>query len=203
MTDNADPPTTPTITAPPPSEESTQAEASSRPAIAPPSRLPDEDEFAQSALASRQPPPWWSESFIGSELGRFAGDARALREGRDRQHAEVMAALRDQGAKQEASLAKVTADMANLARELTANLELLSGEFRRHRDASDARDAVQDGRIHQLERQLATMKAEILGALPDAMAKILEPYLGRIEALERELADLLNGSARTQTPAPG
>lgn len=101
MTDEKDElraaPTTP-APGPLPSEPPTQTEASERPAIAPPSRLPavpDDDELAQSALASAKPPAWWEGSFIGQRLGKFAADADDIRKGRDRQHIEVMAAIRD------------------------------------------------------------------------------------------------------------
>ncbi len=127
-------------------------------------------------------------------------DRRKDREERQRQHNEVLDAIRLQGLRSDAGIAKVVADMSELAREMGANYEMLAGEFRRHRDVSDARDVEQDGRIYQLERQVAAMKGEILAALPEAMRAILAPYLVRIDGLEKQIAELKSDAARSATP---
>jgi hypothetical protein len=172
-----------------------------------PSHVPAAQELESSALAAVEPPEWFKASFIGQALTGFANDAEDLRKGRARQHAEVMRALSEQREEQSTALARVIADMETLARELSANLELLSGEFRRHRDASNERDAEQDGRLHELERKIGSIKSEVLQALmqamPDAMQAILAPFIERIESLENELAALkTNEPARSAQAAP-
>jgi CheY-like chemotaxis protein len=86
---------TPTISAPPPSEEATNPEASERPAIAPPAKMPDADELESTALARTEAPEWFKASFIGQALTKFSDDASDIRKGKDRQHGEQMRALRD------------------------------------------------------------------------------------------------------------
>jgi hypothetical protein len=189
---------TPTIEAPPLSEReperATSPEASERPAIAPPARVPDADELATTAIASKKPPSWWADSFLAKELGAFADQARALREGRDGQHAEQMRAID-----------RIGIDMAELAREMGANYELLAGEFRRFRDASDARDAAQDGRIHQLERQVEELEAKLIRVMQERFAEALKPIADEMQQIRDALADLKkHGTPRPPTPAaPG
>jgi hypothetical protein len=195
----------PTIEAPPLSErEPTRPEASERPAIAPPARVPDADEFQTTALASTEPPEWFKASFIGQALTGFANDARALREGRDRNHTELINALSDQRAEQRTALNKVVTDMAQLALEMNANLEMLSGEFRRHRDTSDARDAEQNGRIHQLERQFEQLEGRLIQVMQERFTEALRPIADEMQQFRDALAQLkADVAARPQTPTPG
>jgi DNA mismatch repair ATPase MutS len=195
----------PTIEAPPLSEpDPTRPEASERPAIAPPARVPDADELATTAIASTKPPAWWADSFLAKELGTFADHARALREGRDRNHAELISMLSEQRIEQRNALDKVTRDMAQLALEMNANLEMLSGEFRRHRDTSDARDAEQNGRIHQLERQFEQLEGRLIQVMQERFTEALRPIADEMQQFRDALAQLkADVAARPQTPTPG
>jgi CheY-like chemotaxis protein len=98
MPDNDEPREATETLAPPTDREApTSPAASERPAIAPPSKLPDDAELGASQLASHEPPAWWEGSFIGQALGQFAGDADDIRKGRAAQHGEQMAAIRGLG----------------------------------------------------------------------------------------------------------
>jgi uncharacterized coiled-coil protein SlyX len=179
--------------------EATRAAATMLPAA--PSLVPTAQELEATALAAAEPPEWFKASFIGQALTSFADDARAIREGRSTQHVELMKTLSDQRAEQTTALAKVVADMETLARELSANFELLSGEFRRHRDASNERDAEQDGRIQQLERKVAEFETKFASLLEAKVSEALRPMVEEFDEIRRLFAELKRNEPTRQTPA--
>lgn len=178
-----------TTPAPPPDRESpTSPDASTGP-ILPPAPRTLEDSYLDQAIR------------VVASAGARMDEDRAERQN---QHNEVMDALLAQGARQDAALDRVAGDMARIALELNANLELLSEQFRRHRAASDARLAEGDRRFAEIERTVQGIKKDLLDELPEAMHAILAPYLVRIEALEAELLELRpNGTARPPTAPTG
>lgn len=159
-----------TISAPPPSEP-TRPEASERPAIAPPARVPDAAELGQTGLAATDPPEWFKASFIGQALTKFADDADDIRKGRERQHVAQMAKLD----------------------EIKTDYETLRRELKSFRNATQAKDAEHDSRLAegderfaQIENSIDELKAELLAAV----AKSVEDAARRIAALETELGKL-------------
>ena len=166
--DEEDREVTHTLPAPPsdfePEERKTNPEASRGPLL-PPAPLTLEDSYLDRAIR------------VVAEAG--ATMARD-REERRQQHLEVLAKLDLQGAKQD--------DAARLVVELGATLELLSGEFKRFRDASEARLAEGDARFRLIEDNVEGLKREI------------QRYVAHITELERLLAELkTNGPARPPT----
>lgn len=176
---------TPTMTAPPPSDVETNPEASVRPAVPPPAQVPDDYGLGSSQLAAREPPQWFKDSFIGAALSSFARDAEDIRKGREAQHREQML-----------KLDKVVADMGALAREMSLNYEMLAGEFRRHRDASDARAAEQAGRIHEIEKALDEIKVTMRRDAEKRLADV-----ERITQLEQLIEELKRNGPRPSSPA--
>lgn len=84
----------------------------------------------------------------------------------------------------------------------TTNFEALRHEVRRHRELGEARDNDQDLKIAAVERAIVALKQEVLDALPEAMSTILTPFVDRIEALEREAAELRANARPPQSSAP-
>lgn len=190
-----------TTPAPPPSEPTTRTENDKpepRDAIAPPARMPDTQELGGTALAATEAPEWFKASFIGQALTSFADDARALREGRAQQHAEVLAKLDEQGAKQD--------DAARLVLELGANLDLLTGEFKLFRDACEKRLAEGDERFRSIERKVSELEARFAKMLEQHVAELLQeairPFVTEFAEIRQLVADLRSNVTARQTPAP-
>lgn len=193
--------TTLTTPAPPPSEPTTRTEndkPEQRDALAPPA-LPSVDDLGSTALASTEPPEWFKASFIGQALTGFANDAKAIREGRAQQHAELLAKLDEQGAKQD--------DAARLVLELGANLDLLTGEFKLFRDACEKRLAEGDERFRTIERKVTELETRFAKMLEHHMADMLQaaiqPFVTEFAEIRQLVADLkANVTARSTPTAP-
>lgn len=184
MPDQDDRRTAVTTPAPPTDRDApTNPEASREPILPPRAPLTLEDSYLDKAIR------------VVANAGARMAEDRAERQA---QHAEVMAALREQSTAHDVALGK-------LAHELNTNLDMLSEAFKRHREASDARLAEGDERFNQIEHALAALdgwKAEILqqieAKIPASIQEIVKPYLDKIEKLETELAALqANVPART------
>ena len=177
--------------------EATRAAATMLPEA--PSLVPATDELETTALAAVEPPEWFKASFIGQALTSFADDARAIREGRAQQHAEVLAKLDEQGAKQD--------DAARLVLELGANLDLLTGEFKLFRDACEKRLAEGDERFRSIERKVSELETRFAKMLEHHMAEMLQaaiqPFVTEFAEIRQLVADLkANVTARTAPTPP-
>lgn len=186
---------TPTDAAPPPEDVETNPQASSaplaspeerRPAIAPPPRTPDEAELGSSGLASRRPPAWWADSYVGQALSNFSAEARRVAE-----DAREMREARAERERFEASQQKMQEDILAAVQRADqngqANYAMLRSELLQLKDSDrqqNARLAEGDQRFSAIEQSIANLKDELIQLITLATADAAK----RLEALEEELA---------------
>lgn len=187
----SDPPSRDTIASPSETFDAREAETHPRASdgpILPPAPVPDEAELRASAVGSSEMPEWFESSFLGKALARFAADAEDIRKGRDRQHADLLAKLDEQGAKQD--------DAARLVVEMGANLDLLTGEFKLFRDACEKRLAEGDERFRAIERKLVMLESKFLASLEQRVHEALKPFVDDLEEIRGLIAELKNDPAQ-------
>ena len=149
------------------------------------SRAPDDAELGASGLASSKPPAWWESSFIGQALADFADDARAIREGRNAQHAEVMGAVRD----------------------LRADNELIRGELIAFRRSVHEKDADHDRQLADLRREVTALRDRMVTDRAeyerrfDEQQRIVDTVNEMIPPLERALHDAETRAAAAEARA--
>lgn len=178
---------TPTDAAPPLEDEITtnphasEAPVAPRTALRPPAP-PSDEELGASQLANQKPPAWWADSFIGQELGRFADDARAIREGRDRQHREQMGKLH----------------------ELAADNGLIRGELRAFRQAVNETKVDHDRQLADLRAEVAALRNRMDADRAEFERKFAEQQAS-VDAVNEVIAELdkaRRDAESTKTPEP-
>jgi CheY-like chemotaxis protein len=78
----------------PPSIDGAAATAINRHEALRPPKVPSSDELATTAIARRELPEWWHDSFLGQKLDEFAEHARQIKDGERTNHLELMTAIR-------------------------------------------------------------------------------------------------------------
>lgn len=132
------------------------------------------------------PPEWWEGSFFQDLFNRMERAAQRITA------AEEGSLRREQMAKEQHDA--VVTILIRTEASSKASWDGMRGQLETWRKASEAKDADQDQQIEELRKAIAAVKQEVLSALPEAMQKFIEPYIARIEALEKELAHRVGGS---------
>lgn len=152
-----------------------------------------------------RPPPAnpWDTSFLLQDDNTFsravrliADAARANESARDERRQYELAQLSKQD--------EILEAIRRADQNGTRNYELLRDQIRHLKDSDikqDERLKEGDQRFDRIEQSIADLRAEMLAALPIAVTETLAPYVARIEALERDLANAR--AAQTGTPPTG
>lgn len=139
-----------------------------------------------------------SDSVIGDLIKQIADAARIMSQERaDRAESAAISARNQTTLVQQQG--EILEILQKTAKSTEANHELMLQAVRGLQDADVAQDRKLAGhgeRLAALEGMIEQLRVEILSTLPEAVQLALAPYVDRLEALEREAADMRAADAR-------